>query len=89
MGINTMQHPNSECEGIKIINWSNLGLRRLKNTLKIGASVTVYPCEGDLNIRHGRSMQAPRHTLRTYEYLLCFHSLTLHIASRLCLASQT
>lgn len=41
MGINTMQHPNSECEGIKIINWSNLGLRGLKNILKIGASMIV------------------------------------------------
>ena len=54
-----MQHPNSDCEGIKIINWSNLGLRGLKNRLKIGASVIVYPCEGDLNTTHGRSMQAP------------------------------
>lgn len=58
MGINTMQHPNSECEGIKIINWSNLGLRGLKSILKIGASVIVYPCEGDLNAAHGRNMQA-------------------------------
>lgn len=55
MGINTMQHPNSECEGIKIINWSNLGLRGLKNSLKTGASVTVYPCEGDLNPSHWSS----------------------------------
>lgn len=76
MGINTMQHPNSECEGIKIINWSNLGLRGLKNRLKIGGSVTVYSCEGDLNTRHGRNMQASRHILRTWEYLLSFQSYT-------------
>lgn len=61
MGISTMQHPNSECAGIKIINWSDLGLRGLKNGLKIGASVTVYPYEGDLNTRHGRSLQASWH----------------------------
>lgn len=69
MGINTMQHLNSECEDIKIINWSNLGLRGLKNRLKIGASVTVYPCEGDLNSRYWSSCRC-WYMLGTWEYLV-------------------